>query len=113
MRIRLSVEHRHCEELLVDSCKTFFKESSKSLSDLLVLLKESKQFPVVSFHFDHVENFFGNEDMMKFMSMWGENILNLKIDIEGTEESFGMLRQLLCKQVPNLKKLAIKFAEVL
>lgn len=97
------------EELLVNSFDPYYKYSSKSLADLVAFLKKVKHFPTTSFRFDDLANF-KNKDMISFLTMWGKNILTLRICLnDPAGNSVGIMSELLLDKVPNLKKLEIQF----
>lgn len=47
--------------------------------------------------------------MRNFLSIWGNNILALNVEIADPTNNVGKLRDLLFDKVPNLKKLKIQF----
>lgn len=104
-----NIQHRHCEELLINICKTYSVCGSRSLNDLVLCLKKSKHFPITSFQLDDL-NDFENEDMRSFLSIWGKSILALNIKSHDRKDSIEILRDLLVNKVPNLKKLQIRFS---
>lgn len=101
------IKHRNCE-LLVNICHPYSNFSFKSLTDLAVCLKESKDFPITSFRFDDLDKF-GNEDLRSFLSIWGTNVLALNITLNDPVNNVGILRDLLDEKVPSLKTLTINF----
>lgn len=85
-----------------------FKWTTKTLTDLVALLKNSEHFPFTSFAFCSLKNF-ENEDMRNFLSVWGENILALNVSLTGPKRNVEILRDLILARIPNLKKLEIQY----
>lgn len=102
------IQHRDCEELLVNCCASYSKFSSKSLSELVACLKQSKHFPITSFILDHLDKF-DHEDMKSFLTIWGQNILALNITLNDPINDVAILRYLLGVKAANLKIFEIHF----
>lgn len=100
------IQHRCCKELLIDGCSEFYIRGSKSLTDLVVCLAKSTEFPFTNFCFDNLRNFW-NSDIRSFLAFWGSNIVTINVGIDYRVEDVGLLRKLLFDRVPNLKKLEI------
>lgn len=83
-------------------------QKRKSLIDLVDCLKDSDNFPFTSFHFNGLANF-EIEEMTNFLSMWGQNIRKLNIDLDDPINNIEGLKTLLLKKVTNVKKLHIQF----
>lgn len=82
--------------------------SCMSLSEFASFLQNGNNFPYTSFRFDHFESF-ANEEMKSFLSIWGTNILALNIRLEDPTNDIEILRDLLFRKVPNLRKLEAQF----
>lgn len=102
------IEYRRCDELLVDKCGTYIKYGSKTLSDLVMCLEDSENFPIGSFRFDKISEF-TNEDVRTFLGIWGTKILKLEIvwDCDSSKDNFEILRKFMFEKVPNLRTLKI------
>lgn len=95
-------------DLLGSFCSEYYKSTSKSLHNIINILKNS-HFPYTHFDFGDMM-YFGNEDMIDFLSQWGNKILSLKIKMLEPVKSVELLRKLLLEQVPNLIKFEIQFS---
>lgn len=102
------VQFRNCEMMLVDVCKPIFKCGTKRLTDLVACMSEN--FPYTNFHFDDLENF-AQEDMQHFLSIWGNNIQSLVVNMNDPIKSVDTLKELLFEKVTNLKKLELQFCK--
>lgn len=100
------IEHRHCEELLINLCRPMSKYGTKKLTDLVACM--SADFPYANFRFGDLETF-TNEDIQKFLTVWGKNISVLKVSMKDSVTSAKNLRELLFDKVTNLKKLELQF----
>lgn len=70
----------------------------------------SAHFPCTKFHCNDLENF-ANKDIKTLLSIWGKNILQLKVNIKDPIKNMGILRELLFKKVTNLKKLELQLCK--
>ncbi|XP_037027819.1 uncharacterized protein LOC119068331 [Bradysia coprophila] len=103
-----TIKCRRCEVLLVNLCKTAYRYGTKNLTNLLACISED--FPYANFRFDDLEEF-ANEDMQKFLSVWGKNIRVLNVNMRDSPISVSHLRELLFHKVTNLKKLELTFCK--
>lgn len=86
------------------------ERDDKTLNNLSDCFKDSKHFIYNRFDFGYLRHF-GNDDINNFLSMWGKHIQAVDIGMLDQERDVKTLRKLLSEQVPNLKKLTIRFLD--
>lgn len=78
---------------------------SVDFRDLVGCLEKSQNVPFASFRLKVTDE---GDNMDRFLSIWGQNIHELEVDINVPKE-IAMLRGLLLGKAPNLRKLHINF----
>lgn len=104
------LRNRHCVELLEDIEEPSSRYGTKTLTDLVDCFAESKHFPYSNFRFNRLSKC-RSSDMTRFISLWGKDIVTLKVSVDEPERNIGIMKDLIFEKVPNLKHLEIEFWE--